>query len=310
MPDRVDKALALDKWSIGQLISVFEDARPGAVAERREILSRLRGEAAVRSARFIGITGTPGAGKSTLIGELALRMIGADASIAVGVLAVDPTSPVSGGALLGDRTRVRFPADEPRLFFRSQATDLDLGGISRHTFSVCRLMQHLFDLVFVETVGIGQSEVEVQHVADWVYLVLQPMAGDQIQFMKAGIMEIPDAFIVNKCDEARAADRTYHALRSSLGLARAGDVPIYRTSATTGAGCDELAADLLALRGRAPTRTMAHKEAHFFEKWVADEHGRNGLAALRTRAPDIAAYIADCGGYDDAQAAFARELTP
>src|SRR5690606_6958306 len=117
----------------------------------------------------IGITGTPGAGKSTLVGEMATRLVGADDHTAVAVLAVDPSSQISGGALLGDRTRVRFPAGEPRLFFRSQASDRELGGVSRTTFPVCRLLHRLFDVVFVETVGIGQSETEIQHVSDWTY---------------------------------------------------------------------------------------------------------------------------------------------
>ncbi len=312
MADPIDKALALDKWSVGQLVSAFEDTRATAAARRKDILARLAA-ATARNARFVGITGTPGAGKSTLIGELALRLVAADPAVAVAVLAVDPSSHVSGGALLGDRTRVSFPPDEPRLFFRSQASDLDLGGVSRNTFQVCRLLSHLFDVVFIETVGIGQSEVEIQQVADWTYLVLQPMAGDQIQFMKAGIMEIPDAFILNKCDEKAAAERSYHALRASLGLARLAvpdgeptKIPVHRTSAKTGEGLDDVVAELRDVAAASPRRTMADKEVYFFEKWIRDQYGRSGLHYLRDHTAGAAAFIAEAGGFDDAQLGFTQ----
>ncbi len=296
-------ALELDKRALGKLISLFEDTRAVAIARRQEVLSELE-QHAERKARFIGVTGTPGAGKSTLIGELATRLIEQDRALAVAVLAVDPSSHVSGGALLGDRTRARFPLRERRLFFRSQASDRELGGVSRTTFAVCRLLHHLFDIVFIETVGIGQSEIEIQRVADWTYLVLQPLAGDQVQFMKAGIMEIPDAFVLNKCDAADAARVSYHALRASLGLARPGagpPTPIHQTSATTGLGMETLATDVLAQQAQRP---MAAKEEYFFRKWVRDEFGRRGLQALERRGG--AAPLLEAGGYDAAQLAFTR----
>ncbi len=277
------RALTGELFATARLISTFEDSRPDAGERRREALSVLRTAPERKRARFTGITGTPGAGKSTLVGELATRMIAADDSLKVAVLAVDPTSVVSGGALLGDRTRVRFPADESRLFFRSQSSDRELGGLGRHTFQVCRVLEPLFDHVLIETVGIGQSEVEVRHVAERVFLVLQPLAGDQIQFMKAGIMEIPDAFVLNKCDQVEAARRSYHALRASLRFARPvdgvhGRAPIFRTSATTGEGLDELAEAITAVEGaehegsRAPAvRRQAGLdvvEPYFFRRWV------------------------------------------
>ena len=232
-----------------------------------------------------------------------------DPQVKVAVLAVDPSSAVSGGALLGDRTRVKFPVDEPRLYFRSQASDTDLGGVSRATFPVCRLLYRLFDIIFIETVGIGQSEIEIQAIADHVYLVMQPMAGDQIQFMKAGIMEIPDTIILNKCDEAQAARRSYHALRASLQFARpdaADRVGIVKTSAVTGLGLDDLAVSMLASRVEQTDDTaLESKETHFFEKWVRDEYGRSGLRWLREQGGS-AAYLATHGGYDAAQPALAE----
>jgi len=306
MSELVDKALAFDKRAIGKLVSLFEDSRVEAARERRAALDRLEASPRARRAVFIGVTGTPGAGKSTLIGQLALRMIAADPAATVAVLAIDPTSHVSGGALLGDRTRVRFPPDEPRLFFRSQASDLELGGVSRNTFSVARLLFRLFDYVLVETVGIGQSEVEIRHIADWTYLVVQPLGGDQIQFMKAGIMEIPDALILNKCDEREAAEATYHALQSSSSVARRADIAIHRTSAKTGEGLDALAAEMLALRGHAAS-SMRPKEAHFFEKWVREQYGRVGVDALRARAESTLAYLEAAGSFDEAQLLFSAQ---
>lgn len=256
---------------------------------------------------IIGITGTPGAGKSTLVGELAQRLVRLRADIRVGVLAIDPSSQISGGALLGDRTRIRFPVDEPRLYFRSQASDLDLGGLGRHSYAVCRLMRLLFDFVFVETVGIGQSEIDVRYLADRSYLVLAPLGGDQVQFMKAGIMEIPDAFIVNKCDEGEVADRTYHMLRASLGLARPLDagqdgskLTIHRTSATTGRGLDALVAEIAATTRRLERTT--ERDSYFFRKWVRDCYGLTGLRALQGAQPTLAALAQQ--GYEAAQGAF------
>ncbi len=300
----VHKAVALDKWSLGRLVSMFEDTRASAARDRKRVMEHLAGSAR-RTARFVGITGTPGSGKSTLIGALATRLAAGEGRPAVAVLAVDPSSHVSGGALLGDRTRVRFPADEARLFFRSQAAGGELGGVGRSTFQVCRVLEHLFDFVFIETVGIGQSEVEIQHVADRVYLVLQPLGGDQVQFMKAGIMEIPDAFILNKCDQTEAAERSYHQLVSSLGLARidlANEARVHRVSAHTGAGIDEVVAEL---QGLSAGVGMASKVPYFFERWVRDEYGRIGTRFLGART--AVQRLAAAGGFDEAQAVFDRD---
>ncbi len=265
------------------MISLFEDTRSAAAAEREDVLASLNNKTGSGRAVFIGITGTPGAGKSSLIGEIGARLLNASgSSFSAAILAVDPSSQISGGSILGDRTRVRFPVDERRLFFRSQASDLELGGVGRNTFSVCRLLYYLFDFVFVETVGIGQSELEIQHVADRIYLVLQPMGGDQIQFMKAGIMEIPDAVILNKCDEHRAAQKSYHSLRSSLTFARPSDgesIPIFKTSAHTGEGLEDLMENIYSTSGN--RKSMSEKEKYFFEKWVRDEYGRTGLRLLK-----------------------------
>jgi LAO/AO transport system kinase len=296
----VEAARALDKRAIARLVTWFEDPRPQAAATRAAVIAAL-GDG--RRGRVVGITGAPGAGKSTLLGEVATRLVGAAPARAIAVLAVDPSSSISGGALLGDRTRVRFPPGEPRLYFRSQASAGALGGVAPATFQVCRLLARLFDVVFVETVGIGQSEIEIVQVADRTYLVVPPLAGDHVQFMKAGIMEVPDAFIVSKNDVGDAAASTYHALRSALRLARPGPgdaPPLHRVSARTGEGVDVLCAEIMTapiaggIEARAP---------RFFERWVAAEHGRAGLTRLAT-AGGAAAFVTSHGGFEAAQAAF------
>ncbi|MCR9144466.1 MAG: protein kinase [bacterium] len=324
MQELVEKALTGDKWSIGRLISVFEDRRPAAADQRGEILRLLAEHPDSRRGRFIGMTGTPGAGKSTLIGELANRLIqkgsaGAEDSKAAGpgenfsvaVLAIDPSSEVSGGSILGDRTRVNFALDEKRLFFRSQASDRELGGVSRSTFQVARLLFFLFDFVLIETVGIGQNEIEIQYVADRIYLVLQPLGGDGIQFMKAGIMEIPDVFVLNKADAADAAKQSYYALKAALSFVRPGEedlVSIIKTSAISGLGLDDLSENMAASRTIQPRRSMSEKEIFYFEKWVRDEYGRVGLRRLVKEHGGARAYIErHNGSFDRAQAALLSE---
>lgn len=284
VPTMVDKAIGGHKLSIARLVSIFEDGRPDAPLRRREVLDELD-KRQTRRAKFVGITGTPGAGKSSLIGELALRIVRQDPHARVAVLAVDPSSHVSGGSLLGDRTRTNFPVGESRLYFRSQASDLELGGVSRTTFPVCRLLDRLFDYVFVETVGVGQSEIEIQQVADIVFLVLTPLGGDQVQFLKAGIMEVPDAIILNKCDAVEEARRSYHSLRGTIRLARPGDegrVRIFKTSVTQEIGLDKVSQFILSLDRDPLGRSMQRKERYFFGKWARDEFGRSGLRFLES----------------------------
>ena len=282
----------LNKHAVSKLVAVFEDTRPQAAARRAEILAEL-GPA---KATVLGITGTPGAGKSSLVARLVPTLL-AESDLSVAVLAVDPASHASGGALLGDRTRTRFATGEKRAFFRSQSNAAELGGLAPTTFQVTRLLKRLFDVVIVETVGIGQSELDIRYLADHVYLVLQPLGGDEIQFLKAGIIEIPDSFILNKCDDP-ASGQSYYQLRSSLSLARPFDEelpPIHRTSARTGEGVDEVAAAMLSV---APRHTDDEREEYFFTRWVEDEWGATGRRYAEGR--DLLG-----AGFDAAQAEFA-----
>ncbi len=206
--------------------------------------------------------------------------------------------------LLGDRTRTRFGADD-RAYFRSQSNATELGGLAPTTYQVARLLQHLFDVVIVETVGIGQSELDVRYLADHVYLVLQPLGGDEIQFLKAGIIEIPDSFVLNKCDDP-AAGTSYYQLRSALSLARPFDAdlpPIHRTSARTGEGIDE------SVRGpprsgrarRAGTPTPSARSTS-----STAGSATNGAAVGKRCAAAVpggtAGILAEAGGFDAAQA--------
>jgi LAO/AO transport system kinase len=299
-----------DKAAVSQLVSLFEDQREAAIAQRASVLEYLREHPVRKPAIMIGITGTPGSGKSSLLARLALTLLQTDAKLSFAILAVDPSSHVSGGSLLGDRTRMRVPPDERRIFIRSQASATELGGLGPWSFQVCRLLAHCFDCVFVETVGIGQSEADIRHLADRVYLVLQPLGGDEVQFLKAGIMEVPHAFVLNKCDEP-SAERSYHQLRGSIGLARPWDgdsVPIYRTSARSGQGLDELTAGLLAEVAQHQSVELGTKEPYFFERWVRDEWGRFGSRILDAALGGASSYLAHSQGFEAAQAAFSSQL--
>jgi LAO/AO transport system kinase len=303
----VDGARTLDKHSVSALISLFEDQRPEAVPRRAVVVEQLRKQSRPSSA-VLGITGAPGSGKSSLLACLSLRLLEKDPVLSVAILAVDPSSPISRGALLGDRTRMNLPNGEKRLFFRSQASATELGGLGPWTFQVSRLLEALFDVVIIETVGIGQSEADVRHLADRVYLVMQPLAGDEIQFLKAGIMEIPNAFVLNKSDEP-TSQRSYHALRSSIALARpdVNDIPILRTSARTGAGIEELCDDMLAAIRRPRLQARA-KEAYFFERWVRDEWGRAGVRLLERDWGGADGFLETARSFERAQADFSSRL--
>jgi LAO/AO transport system ATPase len=286
-------ARARDRRAVARLVTAFEDERPGAAAVRQGVIAAL-GAAPV--GRVVGITGAPGAGKSTLVGALAPALIAGGGALAV--VAVDPSSPTSGGAFLGDRTRVRFPPDQPRLFFRSQASRGQLGGLAPSTFHVCRLLARLYDTVLVETVGVGQSEVDVAQIADATWLVIAPHGGDEVQFMKAGLMEVPTGFALSKDDLGPGAQRAATQLRGALRLAGGADRPILRTSARTGHGVDELAGRILAV---APGGLGAREPAQL-ARWVTAQHGRAGRARLDA-AGGPAACIAAHGGLDGAELA-------
>ncbi|MBV1880335.1 MAG: hypothetical protein KUG82_01820 [Pseudomonadales bacterium] len=287
------KAANYEKWPLGQLISVFENTQEKAQQHRHDIVSHLeRNKSSFpKLATVCGFTGAPGAGKSTLLGELALTLLKQDKTLSIAILAVDPSSHISGGSFLGDRTRVSIPYGEKRLFFRSQASNLEFGGVSQNTYQVVRLLRHLFDFIFIETVGIGQSEIDIQQLSHHTCLVMQPLAGDQVQFMKAGIMEIPDTYIVNKCDENILAQRSLNLLKTSLRQAQiveegvAEKTPIFLTSAIKKIGLVELGIHLLAIAEKNKSSggtdpSFEKSETFFFHRWVMLGFGQFGLEFL------------------------------
>jgi LAO/AO transport system kinase len=201
-------------------------------------------------ADVIGVTGPPGAGKSTLVDRLTTRVRRDGKS--VGVVAVDPTSPWSGGAILGDRIRMQDHATDAGVFIRSMASRGQLGGLSAATGHVVSVLDAAGkDVVFVETVGVGQGEVEIASTADVTLVVLVPGLGDEIQTLKAGLLEIADVFVVNKADR-EGSDRLVAELSSMLGLVPGPAAPpIVKTTATRGEGIDELWAAIGEVRARA-----------------------------------------------------------
>jgi LAO/AO transport system kinase len=230
-----ERVLDGDRLALARAITLVENLEPGGEALLREVYSR------TGHADRIGITGPPGAGKSTLVCAMtrALR----EAEKRVGVIAVDPTSPFTGGALLGDRIRMLSVGLDEGVFIRSMATRGSLGGLAVTSQEVCDVLDAAGkDAVLIETVGVGQSEVEVAAAADTTLVVLTPETGDTVQAMKSGLMEIADLYVVNKADR-EGADLIVHEIQGALDLRklRTAWMPrVIQTVATTGRGVPEL----------------------------------------------------------------------
>jgi LAO/AO transport system kinase len=231
----------------------------------------------------VGITGPPGVGKSSLLSRLVAGW--RDRGRSVAVLAVDPTSRRSGGALLGDRARIDVDPSDPNVFIRSTAAGDRLGGLAPATRAAASALAAAFDVVVIETVGVGQSETEVADVADTVAVIVQPGSGDVLQFLKAGIMEVPDVLVVTKADLGRVASRAISDLQAALKALGAPETAVVATSSVappTGIGelidaLDEHFRHLDLSDRRLRSRRM-HALADF-----AAEHGERGLRALGGR---------------------------
>lgn len=229
-----------ERAAVARALNMVEDRRPAGRSAAIKLLEALPKERLEGAAHLVGITGPPGVGKSSMVA--ALIDIWRQRGSSVGVLAVDPTSPLSGGALLGDRLRMLRGAPDAQVFIRSLAGRGDLGGLSAEVFPMSQVMLCAFDVVLVETIGVGQSEVDVMLLTDTSCLVVQPSSGDMIQFLKAGIVELPSIFAVNKADLGAPAQRAEHELRGTLGPRQeTWQPPVLLTSAHTGQGITELA---------------------------------------------------------------------
>jgi LAO/AO transport system kinase len=282
------RIVAAEKLAVATALNLVEDRRPSALPRIESLLRALTSLRARGFGQRIGLTGPPGVGKSTLTAALAREY--RQRSTSVGVLAVDPSSTRSGGALLGDRARMSFDPEDSGLFVRSLATAGDTGGLARAANAAMEVLAAAYDRVLVETVGVGQSETDVEHAVDTVCLVIQPGSGDVLQFIKAGIMEIPDVIVVNKGDHGRLATRAAADLSGALdrlrhaGLgdeAAAWKLPVLVTSARDLVGIAELVEAFEAHRAALSEPMRIEKREHGAAVWSAARftrlHGEHGV---------------------------------
>lgn len=301
-----------DRGAAPATLNLLESTAPGDRDQAAALLAevspaRLGGEA---GGHIVGVTGPPGAGKSTLLS--ALLQVWRSQERTVAMLAVDPSSRVSGGSLLGDRARIEFDPADKGVFIRSTAAGERLGGLAWGTRAAAQALAAAFDVVVIETVGVGQAETEVANVADTVVVVVQPGSGDVLQFLKSGIMEIPDLLVVTKADlgdVALAARRDLSAALRSLGLR--GTPVIAVCSIPPASGIEELVAAIEQHRHaeELPRRRLHARRAAALSELIA-EHGRQGLRALggRRSAERLLADLDPALGETELEAALRAEL--
>lgn len=273
----VNRMLEGDRLALARLITLVENRSPLVPEVMRRIYPR------TGRAYTLGITGPPGAGKSTLVDRLTARLRAEGAT--VGIIAVDPTSPFTGGAVLGDRIRMQTHALDPGVFIRSMATRGSLGGLARATGEVLKLLDAFGkDWVLVETVGVGQTELDIIRLADTTVVVLVPESGDAIQTMKAGLLEVADIFCVNKADRDGALPLMtelrfmvhLHQKRQPAADEVEWEIPVLATRAVEDAGLDELLAEIrrhrerLLTSGALETRRQARRRRELHELLVQE----------------------------------------
>ena len=256
-PSLSQRVLEGDPRAVARAISLIEDEAAAGADLIRQIFPR------TGHAYLVGITGAPGSGKSTLVDRLTGEI--RKTSKTVGVVAVDPTSPFSGGAILGDRVRMQAHAGDAGVFIRSMATRGHLGGLARATSEVALVLDAAGkDIVIIETVGVGQDEIDIVRTADVSVVMIVPGTGDEVQALKAGIMEIADIFVVNKADR-EGADRTVASIEANLSLQTfaTGEwrPPILKTEATAGKGVHELLEAIEQFRAHTAATEGARRRA-------------------------------------------------
>lgn len=247
MPEGLPSGLARrlldgERAALPDALNLIDDRRPESRERATALLAELAKSGPTPGAIRVGVTGPPGAGKSTLLDALVRRY--RSRGERVGIVAVDPSSRRSGGALLGDRARVRSSSRDEGVFFRSMAARSRLGGLSDATWASVAVLSAVFDRVLIETVGVGQSEADVVDLVDTLLFVVQPASGDTLQFMKAGVLELPDLFVVNKADLGAAAERSARELEAAIAMSPPRDeafLPrVLMVSARDAIGLDEL----------------------------------------------------------------------
>lgn len=298
-PDLGQRLLAREREAAPEALNLVDDRRPEQRAAALALLDDLERDSPRPGALRVGFTGAPGAGKSTLLDALVRGLRARKRTVAI--VAVDPSSRRTGGALLGDRIRVRSASGDPGVFIRSLAARDRLGGLSEGTFAAVSILSAVFDWVCVETVGVGQSESDVSMAVDTVVFVANPGSGDALQFMKAGLLEIPDVFAVNKADLGAEASRTASELDSGLRLGEresaAWRPPVELVSARDGTGIDTLIDHIeshrrhLVSSGALPERRSAGRVAHVlsslekrYGSFGLDRLGGSGALEARIRA--------------------------
>ena len=265
----LDEILKGEKAAVAQALNLLEDKKPSSLARRVKLVETLSLNAKPER-HVIGITGPPGVGKSTLLSRII--PIYRDQKKSIGIITVDPSSKMSGGALLGDRTRISYDPKDTDIFIRSMAAGRHLGGLAWRTRQCLTLFESIYDRIIIETVGVGQSETEIEDVVDTVVSVVQPGSGDVLQFMKAGIMEIPHILVMNKADRKSLAEKSKNDLAAVASIASTDmegwNLALNMTSALEGWGVDALVTAIEKHGFYLNERNISEKRRQNRIKWV------------------------------------------
>jgi LAO/AO transport system kinase len=275
-----------ERAALASALNLLDDQRPAARECAADFLAQLQSSGDESNGRLIGITGPPGAGKSSL--TAALISVWRQRGLRVGVLAVDPSSPISGGALLGDRLRMKTSSQDDGVFVRSLACRGEFGGLSAEVWPMSLVMLAAFDVTLIETVGVGQREIDVSRMCDTTCYVAQPGSGDSVQFLKAGILEVPHILVVNKEDMGAVARRTLSELGAAMSREHSEgnwQVPVLSASATRATGIEALAdameqhGDMLRTNNLLATHRQRY-QGEWVTKRLREEFGSHGIDRL------------------------------